>query len=74
MKDKDPDCTKKIDYSHAIMLEFRYNYRNRWVSTKELMQKDRLWQQAFNDLVKKGFIERKKTYQGYSYRWKARFP
>jgi methionyl-tRNA synthetase len=74
MREKDPDCTKKIDYAHAIMQDFRYRYKDRWVSTKELMQKDRLWQKTFNDLIKQGFIERKKTHQGYSYRWRATLP
>ncbi len=74
MREKDPDCNRKIDYAHAIMHDFKYHYKDRWVSTKELMQKDRLWQKTFNDLIKQGFIERKKTAQGYSYRWKAVMP
>jgi len=70
----DPDVTQKIDYAHAIMQFFRYNYKNQWVSQKILQGRNRLWQQAFNDLVAKGFIEKKKTFYGYKFKWIAPFP
>lgn len=69
---KDPDVTKKLDYAHAIQQLFRYNYKNTWVTQKVLQGRNRLWQQAFNDLVKLGFIEKKKNYSGVQYRWIAK--
>ncbi|MEM4267512.1 MAG: hypothetical protein QXK37_01640 [Candidatus Woesearchaeota archaeon] len=71
---KDPDVGKKIDYAHAIMHMFQYNYKDQWVPQAALIGRDRLWTQTFNELVKKGIIERKKTFFGYQYRWKAKFP
>ncbi len=71
---KDPDTTEEVQTAHAIMHMFRYSYRDRWVPQKSINQKDRLWTKVFNDLVKKGLIERKRTLSGYSYRWAGRFP
>ncbi|MBD3163596.1 hypothetical protein GF323_00155 [Candidatus Woesearchaeota archaeon] len=64
----------KINYAHEIQQIFRYRYRNEWVSHSFINQHDRLWIQAFNSLVRQGFIERKKTINGHKYRWKAAFP
>ena len=32
------------------------------------------WIQAFNDLVEKGYIVKKKKYPGYTYRWAGVWP
>jgi hypothetical protein len=74
MQKKDEEVTEKLDYAHAIMQMFRYNYENDWVPEAAISQRSRLWNQAFNELVKQGMIERKKTFFGYQYRWKAAFP
>lgn len=65
---------KKLNYAHEIQHLFRYHYKNDWVDQSFINQHDRLWIQTFNDLVKQGFIERKKTVDGYNYRWAAKFP
>ncbi len=71
---KDEDTTEEINTAHGIMQMFKYSYRNRWVPQKTIFRQDRTWIKVFNDLVKKGFIERKKTFSGYQYRWAGRFP
>ena len=65
---------QKIDYAHEIQQIFRYHYHNEWVSQSFINRHNRLWIQAFNDLVKQGFIEKKKTVNGHSYRWSAKYP
>jgi hypothetical protein len=65
---------QKLDYAHNIQQLFRYHYNNEWVSQNFINQHDRLWVQTFNDLVKQDFIERKKTTNGYVYRWNAAYP
>ncbi len=65
---------KKTDHYHEIQQLFRYHYKDDWVSQAFINQHDRLWIQAFNDLVKEGFIQRKKTANGFIYRWQARYP
>jgi hypothetical protein len=64
----------KLDRAHEIQQLFMYHYQNDWVDQSFINQHDRLWIQAFNSLVEMGFIERKKTAQGYVYRWAAEFP
>lgn len=71
---KDDQVTEKLDYAHAIMQMFRYNYGNTWAPEAFILGRGRLWTQVFNDLVKQGIIERRKTFHGYQYRWKAAFP
>ncbi|MFH1848550.1 MAG: hypothetical protein ABH879_00010 [archaeon] len=68
------DTSKKVDYAHAIMQQFKFQYKDRWVSEKELRQKDRLWTKTFSELVKQGFIEKKKSFLGNQYRWIVPFP
>jgi len=65
---------KKINYAHEIQHLFRYHYRNEWVSQAFINQHDRLWIQAFNDLVEQGFIKKKKSGIGMRYKWIAAFP
>ncbi len=74
MKEKDPDTSKRTMLAHEILHSFMHNYKERWVSEKELKYHDRLHNQVFNELVDRGFIERKKTPFGYNYRWKAAMP
>ena len=71
---KDPDTTEDIKTAHAIMQMFQYNFKDQWVPQKIIYQKSRLWTKVFNDLIGKGFIKRKKTFQGYQYKWSGRFP
>ncbi len=73
-KKTDPDTTSKIILAHEIQQYFKYQIGRRWVSEKELKNHSREHNQVFNELVKKGFIERKKTWNGYRYRWKAKMP
>jgi len=71
---KDPDITEEVNVSHGIMHLFQYNYKDQWVPQKVIFRQDRLWVKVFNDLVKRGLIKRKKTFQGYQYKWAGRFP
>ena len=57
-----------------IMHMFRFTYRDEWAPGHIFDGKNRTWVAAFNDLVKQGFIERKKSDNGYNYRWVPRFP
>ncbi|MBR9700110.1 hypothetical protein GOV09_06645, partial [Candidatus Woesearchaeota archaeon] len=59
---------------HEIQQIFRYHYKDEWVNQAFINSHSRLWIQAFNDLVKQGFIQRKKTGEGYKYKWIAAFP
>ncbi|HII72426.1 TPA: hypothetical protein HA265_06750 [Candidatus Woesearchaeota archaeon] len=74
MKKEDPDTSKKMELAHQIQQSFLYNFGNRWVGEKELKYQSREHNQVFNELVRRGFIERKKTWNGYSYKWKAKMP
>lgn len=73
-KKEDPDTSERVKLAHEIQHFFRYKYKNSWVSEKELKYHSRMYNQVFNELVQRGFIERKKTHFGYQYRWKARMP
>ena len=57
-----------------IMYMFRYMYHNVWAPDHIFNGKSREWVKAFNLLIKKGFIERKKKYPGYNYRWIGVWP
>lgn len=74
MSMRDLDTTEEVNIAHGIMHKFQYNYRDQWVPQKVLFQKDRLWVKVFNNLIAQGLIKRKKTYQGYQYKWAGRFP
>jgi len=74
MKKEDPDTAERVKLAHEIQQFFMTNYKNNWVPEKELKYHSRMHNQVFNDLVKRGFIERKKTYLGYNYKWKAAMP
>ncbi len=73
-KNEDPDTAERVQLAHEIQHFFMYNYGNRWVREQELKNHSRMHNQVFNDLVNRGFIERKKTPMGYNYRWKAMMP
>jgi len=70
-KQDDPDTGEKIELAHEIKHFFMHNYKNEWVSEKMLKYHNRAHNQAFNDLVRRGFIQRKKTFCGYQYKWKG---
>jgi len=53
---------------------FRYTYKSRWAPDNIFDGKSRLWIQSFNDLMKKGFIQRRKKFMMYQYRWVAAWP
>jgi hypothetical protein len=74
MKKEDPDTSEKVQLAHEIQQYFMHNYKNSWVGEKQLKYHNRKHNQVFNELVKRGFIERKKTESGYQYRWKAAMP
>jgi hypothetical protein len=65
---------QETEYAHAIMHMFRYNYGNAWAPEAFILGRDRVWNKVFNDLLKQGLIERRKTFHGYQYRWKAVYP
>lgn len=73
-KKEDPDTTERVNLAHEIQQFFMYTHKGEWVSEKELKNHSRIHNQVFNELVKRGFIERKKIHFGYSYRWNARYP
>lgn len=73
-KKEDPDTSERVKLAHEIQHFFRYQYKDQWVSEKHLKNHSRMHNQVFNELVRRGFIERKKTPLGYNYRWKARHP
>jgi hypothetical protein len=70
-KERDPDTAEKVKLAHEIQQSFMYNYKDGWVSEKQLKYHNRKHNQVFNELVKRGFIERKNTPYGYRYRWTA---
>jgi hypothetical protein len=57
-----------------IMTFFRHNYRDRWAPDNIFDNRTREWVLVFNDLVKQGFIKRRKTPFGYEYKWQAAWP
>ena len=64
---------KEIAYAE-IMNMFRYMYRNRWAPESMFNGKSRIWIQAFNELMKKGLIKRRKKHPGYEYKWGSVWP
>jgi hypothetical protein len=66
---QDPDCTDEIEIAHHIQHLFQYTYKQQWVDNKFLIQRNRVWTKVFNNLVKQGFITRKRTFSGYQYKW-----
>ena len=73
-KEKDTREQVKLNYAHEIQQIFRYQYKDGWVDQSFINQHDRVWIQTFNKLVKEGFIEKKKSINGYRYKWNATFP
>lgn len=67
------DKEKEKAYAE-IMWMFRYVYRDKWAPDHIFDGKSRIWLQAFNELVEKGYITRKKEYPGYKYKWAGVWP
>jgi len=57
-----------------IMHMFRYHYKHEWAPESIFDGKSRIWIQSFNELIKKGFINRRKKDVGYQYKWVAAWP
>ncbi len=68
---KDPESDEKMNIAWGIKHLFTTQYKNRWIPDKEILGQSRLWTQVFNNMVKQGFIERKKGFPGYKYKWKV---
>ena len=64
---------KEAAYAEIMHL-FRYFYKDVWAPGNITDGKSRIWIKCFNDLVKKGYIKRKKKYPGYSYKWAGVWP
>ncbi|MBN1544658.1 hypothetical protein JW898_04300 [Candidatus Woesearchaeota archaeon] len=74
-KKEDPDTAERVKLAHEIQHFFMYSVKkDSRVSEKELKYHSRMHNQVFNELVKRNFIEMKKTRSGYKYRWKAEMP
>ena len=68
---------KKNDKEQAyaeIMHLFRYFYKDAWAPGNIFDGKSRIWVQAFNDLVKQGYIKKRKKYPGHEYKWTGVWP
>jgi len=57
-----------------IMHMFKYRYMNEWAPENIFAGKSRVWIKCFNDLVKQGYITRKKKHMGFQYKWAGVFP
>lgn len=57
-----------------IMNMMRFYYKNDWATDNIFKGKPRVWVQSFNELIDQGFIERKKKYPGYTYKWTGVWP
>ena len=64
----------KIDQAHGIQQMFQYQYKDQWCSQAFINSHSRQWIQVFNELVKEGFIEKKKGSEGHRYKWAAAYP
>ena len=59
---------KEKEQAYAeIMYMFRYFYKDVWAPGNIFDGKSRIWVQTFNELVKQGFIEKRKKYPGCEY-------
>lgn len=67
------DSEKEQAYAE-IMYLFRYFYKDEWAPGQIFDGKSRIWVKAFNELVDKGYIQRKKEYPGYRYKWSGTWP
>ena len=65
---------QKLNYMHEIQQLFRYQFKDIWMPQSFINKHNRLWINAFNTLVKGGFIEKKKIKGNTNYKWKAKFP
>ncbi|MFH1182569.1 MAG: hypothetical protein V1702_06430 [Candidatus Woesearchaeota archaeon] len=66
--------SEKEKAAAEIMNMFAYYYRDAWAPDNIFAGKSRVWVQAFNELMEKGLIVRKKEAPGYKYKWAAEFP
>jgi len=66
--------SEKEEAYAEIMYMFRYYYKNEWAPENIFDGKSRVWVQSFNELVKQGFIKRRKKSMGYQYKWAAAWP
>jgi len=57
-----------------IMHTFKYYFRDQWMPGHLFDGKSRIWVKVFNDLIKQGFIRRKKKSLSFQYKWVAQFP
>jgi len=67
------DSAKRLAIAE-IMHIFRFSYKDEWAPGHIFDGKSRVWVAVFNNLIKQGFIERKKFENGHKYRWKASWP
>ena len=66
---------KEYEKAYAeIMHLFRYFYKDAWAPENIFDGKSRLWIKCFNNLVKKGYIKKKKSYPGHNYKWTGVWP
>jgi hypothetical protein len=72
--DKDRTRTEKDCAKAEIMHMFRHMYRDKWAPENIFANRSRVWTAAFNELVKDGFVIRRKSHPGYKYRWGAAWP
>lgn len=64
----------KLKEYAEIMHMFRYYPKDVWVPESMFANKSRRWLKAFNNLIEKGIIKRRKKYPGQEYRWAAEWP
>jgi hypothetical protein len=64
----------KEDCYAEIMYIFRYTFRSKWASAHIFDGKSRLWVKSFNDLIRKGFIKKRKKLLCFKYKWVSQFP
>jgi hypothetical protein len=67
------DQEKQQAYAEIMHL-FRYFYKDAWAPGNMFDNKSRVWIQCFNELVKQGYILKKKVYPGYKYKWAGVWP
>ena len=65
---------KQEQATAEIMYLFRYHYKHEWAPGHIFDGKSRVWIQAFNKLVKDGYITRKKVGMAHKYKWAGVWP
>jgi len=69
-----PPLSEKERAVAEIMNMFRFYYKDDWAPDNIFAGKSRVWVRAFNELVEKGLILKKKNPPGWQYRWAAQWP